>query len=244
MRPLRPRRRPRRRWSPLPHRRGHRASSSVGRGVPAGTDAAPPAQAPALPGGAIGFSHYVFEQVGGNVVTTLVEGPRHLQVRVPASYRQLKEWADAGSVPVDLNMSLDELSRLVEQLDTVRAATEKYRDVDVALKAGYRQATEEVPNMGAHFVHPLWSLVGKFDPARRRYCSTSGTMTESGSWSVRPSSSPCSWPDSTIRRRSSARWTTGTSTTSCARAPASGPGRRRRPSAGRTAACGCRPTAG
>ena len=43
-------------------------------GVPAGTDAAPPAQAPALPGGAIGFSHYVFEQVGGNVVTTLVEG--------------------------------------------------------------------------------------------------------------------------------------------------------------------------
>ena len=135
-------------------------------GVPTGTDAAPPAQAPALPGGAIGFSHYVFEQVGGNIVTTLVEGPRHLQVRVPASYRQLKEWADAGSVPVELNMSLDELSRLVAQLDTVRTATEKFRDVDVALKAGYRQATEEVPNMGAHFVHPLRSLDGKFDPAR------------------------------------------------------------------------------
>ena len=135
-------------------------------GVPAGTDAAPPAEAPALPGGAIGFSHYVFEQVGGNVVTTLVEGPRHLQVRVPASYLQLKEWADAGSAPVDLSMSQEELSRLVQQLDAVRAATEKFRDVDVAMRTGYRQATEEVPNMGAHFVHPLWSLDGKFDPAR------------------------------------------------------------------------------
>ena len=135
-------------------------------GVPAGTDAAPPAEAPALPGGAIGFSHYVFEQVGGDVVTTLVEGPRSLQIRVPASYLQLKEWADAGAAPVDLSMSRDELSRLVAQLDTVRAATEKFRDVDVALKAGYRQATEEVPNMGAHFVHAMWSLDGKFDPAR------------------------------------------------------------------------------
>ena len=135
-------------------------------GVPAGTDAAPPAEAPALPGGAIGFSHYVFEQVGGDVVTTLVEGPRSLQIRVPASYLQLKEWADAGSAPADLSMSRDELSRLVAQLDTVRAATEKFRDVDVALKAGYRQATEEVPNMGAHFVHAMWSLDGKFDPAR------------------------------------------------------------------------------
>ena len=135
-------------------------------GVPAGTDAAPPADAPALPGGAIGFSHYVFEQVGDRVVTTLVEGPRSRQVRVPASYTQLKEWAEAGSAPVDLGMSREELSRLVDQLDAVRAATEKYRDVDVALKAGYRQSTEEVPNMGAHFVHPLWSLDGRFDPAR------------------------------------------------------------------------------
>ena len=135
-------------------------------GVPAGTDAAPPAEAPALPGGAIGFSHYVFEQVGGEVVTTLVEGPRIRQVRVPATYTQLKEWAEAGSAPVDLSMSTEELSRLVAQLDVVREATERYRDVDVALKAGYRQATEEVPNMGAHFVHPLWSLDGRFDPAR------------------------------------------------------------------------------
>ena len=135
-------------------------------GVPAGTDASPPAEAPALPGGAIGFSHYVFEQVGGSVVTTLVEGPRSRQVRVAATYTQLKEWAEAGSAPVDLSMSQEELSKLVAQLDVVRASTEKYRDVDVALKAGYRQATEEVPNMGAHFVHPAWSLDGRFDPAR------------------------------------------------------------------------------
>ena len=135
-------------------------------GVPAGTDAAPPAEAPALPGGAIGFSHYVFEQVGDSVVTTLVEGPRTGQVRVPASYLQLKEWAESGAAPDDLNMSQDELTKLVAQLDAVRAATEKFRNVDVAVKAGYRQATEEVPNMGAHFVHPQWSLDGKFDPAR------------------------------------------------------------------------------
>ena len=99
-------------------------------------------------------------------MTTLVEGPRSRQIRVPASYLQLKEWADSGSAPADLSMSQDELSRLVAQLDTVRAATEKFRDVDVALKAGYRQATEEVPNMGAHFVHAMWSLDGKFDPTR------------------------------------------------------------------------------
>ena len=135
-------------------------------GVPAGTDAAPPASAPSLPGGAIGFSHYVFEQVGDNVVTTLVEGPRSRQIRVPASYLQLREWAETGAAEVELNMSDDELFKLVAQLDAVRAATERFRDVDAARAAGYRQATEEVPNMGAHFVHPLWSLDGKFDPAR------------------------------------------------------------------------------
>jgi len=142
--------------------------SNVGEwnGVPAGTDAAPPGQVPELPGGAIGFSHYVFEKVGDRVVTTLVEGPGDHQVRVPASYRQLRQWAEAGEAGVDLRMSYEELSKLVGQLDTIRASTERFRDVEVALKEGYRQATDEVPNMGAHFVHPWLSLDGVFDPAR------------------------------------------------------------------------------
>ena len=58
-----------------------------------------------------------------------------------------------GPVPDDLQMNRSALVRLVEQLDSLRAATKKYRDIDVALADGYVQAGGMVPNMGTHFIH-------------------------------------------------------------------------------------------
>ena len=129
------------------------------------SDAAPPQVVPGFSAGAFGFSHYVFENIGGEVITTLVEGPTTEQIRAPVSYAQLKDiHADGGSLN-GLEMSYEDLGDLVGQLDTVRDATAKYRDIEVALEEGYLQTTEDVPNMGAHFIHPIRALDGLFNPA-------------------------------------------------------------------------------
>ena len=128
-------------------------------------DAAPPIAVPEGAAGAFGFSHYVFEDIGGEVITTLVEGPAGEQVRAPISYQRLKAMHGNGEALDELGMSYDELGELVEQLDTVRDATAKYRDIEVALQEGYLQTTEDVPNMGAHFIHPIRALDGLFNPA-------------------------------------------------------------------------------
>ena len=128
-------------------------------------DAAPPIAIPEGAAGAFGFSHYVFEDVGGEVITTLVEGPAGEQVRTPVSYQQLKAIHQNGGSLDGLAMSYDELGELVDQLDTVREATAKYTDIQVALDEGYIQTTEDVPNMGAHFIHPVRALDGLFNPA-------------------------------------------------------------------------------
>ena len=116
------------------------------------SDAAPPTEVPDLPGGAAGYSHFVFELLGGEVKTTLVEGPRGPQVREPWSYQQLKALAASGDpIPEELELSDDDLAELVAQLDEAREATEKYRDIDVAIADGYRQTTDQVANMGEHW---------------------------------------------------------------------------------------------
>ena len=133
--------------------------------VPPSHDAAPPPVVPETAAGAPGFSHYVFEDIGGEVATTLVEGPAAEQVRRPVSYQRLKEIHDNGEPLDDLEMSAQEIEELVGQLDEVRQATERYQDVNLALAEGFIQTTLEVPNMGAHFVHPARRLDGRFDPA-------------------------------------------------------------------------------
>ena len=130
------------------------------------SDASPPVTTPDRPGGAPGFSHYVFEQLEDRVVTTLVEGPRQKQLRIPISYLQLKELYQSGGATDHLGLSQDQLGALVAQLDTTRKATEKYRDIEVALADGYEKWTNQVPNMGAHFGHLERSLDGIFDPAQ------------------------------------------------------------------------------
>ncbi len=128
-------------------------------------DAAPPMAVPEGAAGAFGFSHYVFEDVGGEVITTLVEGPVGEQFRPSISYQQLKAIHQNKGPLDELGMSYDQLGELVGQLDTVRDATAKYADIQVALGEGYIQTTEDVPNMGAHFIHPVRALDGLFNPA-------------------------------------------------------------------------------
>ena len=130
------------------------------------TDASPPDTVPIVPSGAFGFSHYVFEQVGDEVVATLVEGPREGQVRSSLSYLQLKElYSQGGPIPKGLGMSRDDLGRLVSQLDAVQEATEKYGDVTAALADGYIRQSNDVPNMGAHFTSVKRTTDGVFNPS-------------------------------------------------------------------------------
>ena len=118
------------------------------------SDAAPPREMPEHPGGAYGFTHFVFQKMGDKVLTTLVEGPRGAQVRVPYSLPALQVVLSSNApIPADLQMSRDELKRLVQQLETLRAATDRYRDVKAAVADGYVKVTDEVPNMGAHYQH-------------------------------------------------------------------------------------------
>jgi len=118
------------------------------------SDAAPPREMPEHPGGAYGFTHFVFQQLGDGVLTTLVEGPRGVQVRVPYSLPDLQEIVSSSTaVPAELQMSRADLERLVEQLETLRAATDRYQDVEAAVADGYVKVTDEVPNMGAHYQH-------------------------------------------------------------------------------------------
>ena len=131
---------------------GSDSEISISRAV---TDASPPDRVPERPGGAFGFTHFVFEQVGDEVVTSLVEGPRGPQVRVPISLPSLKLALSSGDpIPDELQMNRAELALLVEQLESVRVATEKYQDYNIALADGYVQVGGVVPNMGAHFIHP------------------------------------------------------------------------------------------
>ena len=118
------------------------------------TDAAPPSVVPDRPGGASGFTHFVFEQIGTKVVTTLVEGPRGEQVREAISFPQLQELAQSEVIlPPKLQMTRAELNTLVDELTAVREAVLRYEDVSVAFADGYIQSTDVVPNMGAHFAH-------------------------------------------------------------------------------------------
>ena len=117
-------------------------------------DAAPPSVVPDRPGGASGFTHFVFEQIGGEITTTLVEGPSGEQVRAAVSFPQLQALAESDAqLPPELQLTRAELGTLVEQLGAVRDGVLRYQDISVALADGYVQSTDVVPNMGAHFNH-------------------------------------------------------------------------------------------
>lgn len=135
-----------------------------------GDTALPQPSSQSRPGGAYGFSHYFFEEVGGEVITTLVEGPAGEQVRSNLSYLQLKQLYNQGEPPPEnLGMTREELGELVEQLDTVRKSTEKYRDAKIAQEDGYQVTSNQFPNMGAHFINPKRMNDGIFNPAEPEF---------------------------------------------------------------------------
>ena len=154
-------------------------ASLVGEG-----DAAQPRfQEGSRPGGAYGFSHYFFEEVGGEVIATLVEGPLGDQVRSNLTYTQLKQLHEQGSPPPDdLKMTGEQLAELVQQLDTLREATAKYWNVGLAKSDGYVKVGGEFPNMGAHFVHPGRMADGVFDPAEPEFLLY--TQDEAKKWEL------------------------------------------------------------
>jgi hypothetical protein len=87
-------------------------------------------------------------------------------VRVAVSHQQLQAILTAdGPIPKTLQMSREELAQLVAQLDTVRASTEKYRDINVALAEGYIAMVHTGSPGGAHFQHPDRIADGRFNPA-------------------------------------------------------------------------------
>ena len=120
-----------------------------------GDTAVPRPDSSARPGGAFGFSHFFLEELGGELITTLVEGPLGDQVRSNLSYLQLKQLYDLGGPPPEeLRMTREELGELVRQLDTVREATEKYQDFQIALSDGFSPSSDQVANMGGPLGSP------------------------------------------------------------------------------------------
>jgi hypothetical protein len=67
---------------------------------------------------------------------------------------------------VEVNVSWEQLREIDQMLTRAKAATEKYRDVNLARAEGYIQVTHVVPGLGAHFVHPGLLAAGVFDVER------------------------------------------------------------------------------
>ena len=122
-------------------------------------------------GGAPGYSRYVFREHSEGVVPTLVEGPIDSAVRcqdeaLPCSYTELAELAALGvAPPPELQMTADELTTLVAQLDELNAFAEEHRDIDAACAAGFVSDRIQTPNMGTHLYRVDWIMDG-FDPSR------------------------------------------------------------------------------
>lgn len=79
--------------------------------------------------------------------------------------------AAAAATPADTDqriLSYSDLVKLAEptekQLEAAKEATEKYRDIDVALAEGFVQGGPDVPGEGFHYLNPK-RLDCKFDPA-------------------------------------------------------------------------------
>lgn len=70
---------------------------------------------------------------------------------------------DPGHVEGDAHPTSDWDPMQIEQL---RAATERYQDIEVAEADGFYQASEDDARMGAHFGKDEWGYLDEFDPSR------------------------------------------------------------------------------
>ena len=111
---------------------------------------------PDEPLGAYGFSRYVYQRQGEDIVATLIEGPLGRQVRCQqlaqeCSYIELKAIHDAGGeIPAYLEMDRDTLGELLGQLARVEAAVLQYETLDDACAAGLNISSAQTANMGIH----------------------------------------------------------------------------------------------
>ncbi len=100
-----------------------------------------PDVSPEVPLGAYGFSRYVYQRQGDNIVATLIEGPVGHQVRCQqlaqeCSYVELQAIYAAGSeIPDYLEMDHDTLGELLDQLARVETAVLQYETLDDACAA-------------------------------------------------------------------------------------------------------------
>jgi plastocyanin len=150
----------------------------------AGADAQFPEGITFAAGGAPGYSRYEFREHSGGVVPTLVEGPLTGAVRcqdeaLPCSYLDLKELVASGApIPPELQMTPEELTTLVGQLDELSAFADLHRDVNSACAEGFVSDQIQTANMGSHFYQPSWIGDGFF-PSRPEillYALADGTM--------------------------------------------------------------------
>jgi len=124
-----------------------------------------PAVAPGTPVGVYGYSRYVWTSTPeGDVVPTLIEGPRGRQVRcqdedMPCSMNELAALADSGEpIPPELGVDEAELDELVEQLQILREHLATITSIEQACALGYQASSTQNPNMGIHMVND--GLVG------------------------------------------------------------------------------------
>jgi len=114
-------------------------------------------------------TRYMFDVVDGNVVPAMVEGPRGKQVRcqtadLPCSYLALKKLYESGApIPQELEMTRQDLAKLVSQLDELSNALTRYKNLDQACADGYMKTSAQAPNMGMHLSNRAYMWDGKFD---------------------------------------------------------------------------------
>ena len=126
----------------------------------AADDRSLPDVTPASPLGAYGFSRYVYQRQGEQIVPTLIEGPQGLQVRCQqleqkCSYLELQALYDSEEeLPDYLGMDRATLGELLDQLARVEAAVLQYETLDDACAAGLRVSSAQSANMGIHVTDP------------------------------------------------------------------------------------------
>ena len=130
-----------------------------------------PPELPSSPTGSYGFSRYVFNNVEGEIVPTLIEGPRGEQVRCQeldreCSFSELRALYESGDpIPDYLGMDRSTLGRLVDQLEAVQDAVDEYPTLEEACEVGFSLSSSQNPNMGIHAVNPFGTTL-EFDPSR------------------------------------------------------------------------------
>ena len=126
----------------------------------AADDRSLPEVSPDGPVGAYGFSRYVYQRQGDNIVATLIEGPLGPQVRCQqleqeCSYLELQAIYNAGGeIPDYLEMDRSTLGELLGQLARVEAAVLQYETLDDACAAGLIISSAQTSNMGIHVTDP------------------------------------------------------------------------------------------